>query len=54
MSHHVYIIECLSSGVLYKGYSTDIQRRLQQHNDGKSRYTASRGPWKLVYCKECP
>jgi len=54
MSHYVYIIECSSSGLLYKGYSTDVNTRLQQHNDGESLYTSSRGPWIIVYTKEFP
>ena len=35
----------------YVGYSADLKQRLADHNAGKSRYTSSFRPWKLVfYC----
>lgn len=36
-------------GTFYVGYSSDIDRRVQEHNEGKSRYTSKKLPWKLVY-----
>ena len=43
------MLEC-SDGTLYSGYTTDIDRRLKQHNAGKgSKYTRCRLPVKLVY-----
>lgn len=43
----VYIIEC-SDGTLYTGITTDINRRLLQHNSGKgAKYTKNRRPVKL-------
>lgn len=40
----VYIIEC-SDGSFYSGITTDLERRVQEHNDGgASRYTRSRRP----------
>jgi putative endonuclease len=45
---HVYIVEC-NDGSLYTGITTDIERRIKQHNDGiGSKYTRSRLPVKLV------
>jgi len=40
-----------SDGILYKGYTTDLQHRLDQHNvcNGFVSFTHHRGPWKLVY-----
>ncbi|MGD0477373.1 MAG: GIY-YIG nuclease family protein [Nitrososphaerales archaeon] len=47
--HFVYMLEC-SDGTLYTGYTTDVGRRLHQHNSGKgARYTRSRTPVKLVF-----
>jgi putative endonuclease len=46
----VYIIRCFD-GTLYTGITTDIHRRIQQHNRGKAaRYTRGRRPVTLVYC----
>ena len=46
---YVYIIESLMDGTFYKGFSTDYEKRLREHNDGESQYTSSKRPWKLVY-----
>lgn len=48
----VYIVEC-SDGTLYTGVTTDVDRRMNQHNTGKgSKYTRTRYPVTLlVSCK---
>jgi putative endonuclease len=30
------------------GSTTDLKRRLEEHNSGRSPYTAAHGPWRLV------
>ena len=50
----VYIVEC-SDGTLYTGLTKDLKRRIAEHNgDDKkgARYTRSRRPVTLRYCKE--
>ena len=50
----VYILSC-ADGTLYTGITTDLQRRVEQHNRGEgARYTASRGPVQLVYQEQAP
>jgi predicted GIY-YIG superfamily endonuclease len=50
---YVYIIEC-SDGSFYTGITNDLERRLQQHNDGTaSRYTRSRRPVMFRYQEAC-
>jgi predicted GIY-YIG superfamily endonuclease len=47
--HYVYLIE--SDAVLgrrYVGLTSDLKRRIHEHNTGKSRYTAKYMPWRLV------
>lgn len=53
MSYFVYILEC-SDKTLYTGIATDIQRRLDEHNnsDKGAKYTKIRRPLKLVYSEE--
>ena len=53
MAYYVYIIESLEDGTFYKGYSEDPLKRLQQHNQGESKYTSGKMPWKIVYVEEC-
>ena len=50
---YVYILRCADNS-LYTGVATDVKRRLEEHNNGKSRYTANRGPWKMVYLEKMP
>lgn len=46
---YVYIIEC-SDKSLYAGVTSDIERRMKEHNSGKGgRYTKARAPVTLVY-----
>jgi len=53
MAYYCYIVEC-SDGTYYTGWSTDPQRRLRQHNNGRgARYTRSHRPVRLVYVEEC-
>lgn len=48
----VYILECADS-TLYTGWTTDLERRLAEHNAGRgARYTRGRRPVKLAYCEE--
>ena len=51
--HYVYVLQN-ADGILYKGYSENIEHRLLQHNtdDSFASYTSKRGPWKLVYKEE--
>jgi putative endonuclease len=49
----VYMIRC-SDGSLYTGITTDIKRRLKEHNSNEgARYTRGRTPIRLVYLEEC-
>jgi predicted GIY-YIG superfamily endonuclease len=49
----LYLVKC-SDGTLYTGITNDLERRLDQHNDGKaSRYTRSRVPVTLLYKEVC-
>ena len=46
---YLYILEC-KDGTLYTGITTDIERRLYEHNNTKrgAKYTATRRPVKLL------
>lgn len=47
---YLYVLEC-SDASLYCGITTDIQRRLYEHNFSKkgAKYTRSRRPVQMVY-----
>lgn len=47
----VYIVQC-EDGTFYTGITTDLPRRLIQHNKGKgAKYTRARLPVTLVYSR---
>lgn len=49
MTHYVYVLEC-ADGSLYTGYTTDVDRRLAEHNAGEgAKYTRGRTPVSLQY-----
>lgn len=49
--YYVYILKSSKSSTLYYGYTANLKKRIIEHNDGKSKYTKSLIPWKLVwYC----
>lgn len=50
----VYIVRC-ADGAFYTGWTTDIARRVAQHNAGRgAAFTRTRRPVALVYCEEVP
>ena len=50
--HYVYIVEC-KDRTYYTGYTTDIKRRVKEHNQGiGAKYTRGRTPVKLIYFEQ--
>jgi putative endonuclease len=49
MQSHVYILFSLKLNKYYVGSTTDLQRRLVEHNRGKEKFTKTGVPWQLVY-----
>ncbi len=47
--YYVYILECETTGSLYKGFTRDLKKRLKQHNDGDNPSTKNKGPWKIIH-----
>ena len=52
---YVYILEC-SGQTLYTGITTDLKRRLEEHNSSTlgAKYTKGRRPLKMLYSRELP
>lgn len=52
--YYVYLLEC-ADGTLYTGSTTDVERRLTEHNESPkgAGYTKSRRPVKLLYSEDC-
>jgi putative endonuclease len=49
---YVWFVYLLKSehGEFYIGFTSDLERRIQAHNDGLNRSTRGR-PWRLAYCE---
>ncbi len=54
-SYSLYILRCADNR-LYTGITTDLDRRINEHNDSKvgAKFTRGRGPVKLLYTKKFP
>lgn len=49
--HWVYVVRC-RDGTYYTGYTTDVERRIEEHNAGDgAKYTRGRAPVKLVHAE---
>ncbi len=47
--YYVYMLRC-ADDTIYTGITTDLERRVRVHNDGKgAKYTRTRTPVELVY-----
>ena len=47
--HYVYVLQSASDSGLYIGYSSNLRRRLAEHQTGRAIATSYRGPWQLIY-----
>jgi len=52
MHYYVYILQSDFDDSYYIGYSQNPGKRLEDHNDGRSRYTKNKRPWIIVYQEE--
>lgn len=54
MSHYIYILKSMD-GRLYTGYTTDLERRLLQHQQGRgAKFTKAFGVKELLYSEVFP
>ncbi|WP_421805920.1 GIY-YIG nuclease family protein [Flagellimonas sp.] len=47
--YYAYVLKSLVDGRLYKGHCENLEKRLKEHNAGKTKSTKGYTPWKLVY-----
>ncbi len=52
--YFVYLLEC-ADGSLYTGITTDVSRRLKEHQAGTGgRFTRAKGAKRILYTEEYP
>ena len=52
--YYAYILKSIKDGSFYYGSTGDIEKRLQEHNAGKVRYTKGHCPWLIHYVEKYP
>ena len=52
MPYYVNILQSELDGTYYVGSTSDLGVRAARHNQGGSRYTKAKKPWKLIHSEE--
>jgi len=52
MSYFSYILYSLKDGIHYYGSTSNLEKRLKDHNAGKSKFTKGHRPWEIIYFEE--
>ena len=52
MPYFMYVLKSEDMGRSYIGHTSNLEKRLSEHNSGKSISTRNKGPWRLVYKEE--
>ncbi|WP_073082751.1 GIY-YIG nuclease family protein [Winogradskyella jejuensis] len=47
--YYIYVLYSEKHLKSYVGFSSDVHRRLKEHNNKKSNYTAKFAPWILIH-----
>ncbi|NNK09762.1 MAG: GIY-YIG nuclease family protein [Flavobacteriaceae bacterium] len=47
----VYVLQSEKDLLLYHGFTTNIEKRLKDHNTGKTISTSKRMPLRLIFCE---
>ena len=50
---YTYVLQSKKDGRFYTGATDDLRKRFKEHQDGKSIWTKSRGPFKIIYYEAC-
>lgn len=51
--YYTYVLKSLKDGKYYIGYTSHLEKRLIEHNEGITKSTSYRRPWVLVYYEAC-
>ncbi|NWG03185.1 MAG: GIY-YIG nuclease family protein [Syntrophaceae bacterium] len=54
MPYFLYILRSEPTGSSYVGHTSNLNKRLIEHNRGKSLSTRGKRPWRLIYKEELP
>jgi len=49
--YYVYLLQSLKNKSLYIGCTSNLKKRLMEHNSKKVYHTSKYAPWKFIYCE---
>lgn len=49
--HGVYILRSKKDATLYVGYSSDVKKRVEEHQKGRVFTTRNKRPLEVIYCE---
>jgi putative endonuclease len=52
MSYFIYVLKSEMTGSSYVGHTSNLEKRLIEHNNNKNLSTRGKKPWRLVYKEE--
>jgi len=50
---YTYVLESRISNNIYVGSTSDLEKRLREHNSGKMQSTKRYAPWSIIYYEAC-
>ncbi len=50
--YSVYALKSEKDSRIYVGMTNNLNRRIKEHNIGKTKSTKGYRPWKLIHCKD--
>lgn len=50
---YTYILKSKKNEKLYIGYTSNLRKRLVEHNQGSNLSTKSGKPWEIIYYESC-
>ena len=50
--YYIYILRSIVVKKSYIGYTNNVEKRLLEHNSGKSIYTRKYRPWRIIYVED--
>jgi len=52
VTFYVYALKSLKDGRIYVGFTENLERRIGEHNSGKTISTRPWTPWKILYSEK--
>ena len=53
MYYYTYVLQSMRDFMFYVGFTKELNKRIDEHNNGKVESTKNRRPLKLIYWEGC-